>query len=171
MSAADTDHLYIGSAGEYRVMAELLARGYNVAVPRVDTGDDVLVIKVEDEGDEYSLRRVQVKTARPATKSGSYTFKVKRLQLESAANVDLWYVFLARSSDRWLSTMVFRREVLRDVQWKRQRKSSGDTVTFEITLSDDGKTAMLGSAELSKHIDDWEDWPTILPGTLTPLRR
>ena len=41
-------------------MSELLARGYNVAVPEVDVGDDVLVIR--DATQEVS--RIQVKSSR-----------------------------------------------------------------------------------------------------------
>jgi hypothetical protein len=52
-------NLYVGRAGQMAVMAEFLARGYNVAVPEVDIGDDIFVVK-DDSGD-YS--RVQVKAA------------------------------------------------------------------------------------------------------------
>lgn len=39
MIASDVESLYVGGAGEFLVMSELMARGYNVAVPRVDTGN------------------------------------------------------------------------------------------------------------------------------------
>lgn len=38
-------NLYTGRAGQMAVMAEFLIRGYNVAVPEVDVGDDILVVK------------------------------------------------------------------------------------------------------------------------------
>ncbi len=41
------------------VMAEYLARGYNVAIPEVDIGDDIFVVR--DEIGEFS--RIQVKSA------------------------------------------------------------------------------------------------------------
>jgi len=40
-------------------MSEFLARGYNVAVPEVDRGDDLFV--VQDESGDFD--RIQVKTA------------------------------------------------------------------------------------------------------------
>lgn len=40
-------------------MAELVSRGYNVAVPEVDIGDDIFVVRDRDG----QLSRVQVKTA------------------------------------------------------------------------------------------------------------
>jgi hypothetical protein len=39
-------HLYTGKSGQLAVMAELVSRGYNVAVPEVDAGDDIFVRNV-----------------------------------------------------------------------------------------------------------------------------
>jgi hypothetical protein len=52
-------HLYTGKSGQLAVMAELVSRGYNVAVPEVDIGDDIFVVRDRDG----QLSRVQVKTA------------------------------------------------------------------------------------------------------------
>lgn len=38
------NHLYVGRAGQMAAMAEFLLRGYNVAVPEVDVGDDIFVV-------------------------------------------------------------------------------------------------------------------------------
>ncbi len=51
--------LYTGAAGQGAVMSEFLIRGYNIAQPEVDRGDDLLVI--HDINGEY--QRIQVKTA------------------------------------------------------------------------------------------------------------
>ena len=50
---------YVGKAGQLAVMAELALRGYNVAIPEMDIGDDVFVLN-DATG---ALSRVQVKTA------------------------------------------------------------------------------------------------------------
>jgi len=50
---------YLRKAGQLFVMSELLFRGWNVAIPEVDVGDDIFVVK-DDSG---QLQRVQVKTA------------------------------------------------------------------------------------------------------------
>ena len=34
-------HLYLGKAGHLTVMSEFLMRGWNVAIPEVDIGDDI----------------------------------------------------------------------------------------------------------------------------------
>ena len=50
--------LYTGRAGHLAVMAELLIRGWNTAIPEVDVGDDIFVVHDSDG----NLHRVQVKT-------------------------------------------------------------------------------------------------------------
>ena len=36
---------YIGKAGHLAVMGELALRGYNVAMPEIDEGDDIFVVR------------------------------------------------------------------------------------------------------------------------------
>jgi hypothetical protein len=56
---ADEKHrlLYQGASGQMAVMSEFLFRLINVAVPEVDVGDDVFVVREKDE----AVTRVQVK--------------------------------------------------------------------------------------------------------------
>lgn len=61
--------LYVGRAGQMAVMAEFLARGYNVAIPEVDVGDDIFVVR--DLSEQYS--RIQVKTAMAKAKKTGYS--------------------------------------------------------------------------------------------------
>jgi hypothetical protein len=35
-------NLYTGRSGQFAVMAEFLRRGYNVAIPEIDIGEDIL---------------------------------------------------------------------------------------------------------------------------------
>jgi len=37
-------NLYLGKAGHLMVMAEFLTRGWNVAIPEVDIGNDIFVV-------------------------------------------------------------------------------------------------------------------------------
>ncbi len=55
------------------VMSLLLARGWNVAIPEVDTGDDIFVVK-DRSGD---FIKVQVKTTYTVFQRSSANFKVK----------------------------------------------------------------------------------------------
>ncbi len=56
------ERVYRGRSGQLAVMAELLWRGWNVALPEVDMGDDIFVVR--DRMEHFS--RVQVKTAEAA---------------------------------------------------------------------------------------------------------
>ena len=75
-------HLYTGRAGHLAVMAELLLRGWNTAIPEVDVGDDIFVVRDSDG----NMHRVQVKTAVAKTlKSGhSAHFNLSLSQLSSS---------------------------------------------------------------------------------------
>lgn len=70
--ASSSKGSHFGTAGEYFAMSELLLRGWNVAVPVVDVGDDVLII---DDNDKTTFR-VQVKSAH-ATKVGKTNTSVR----------------------------------------------------------------------------------------------
>ncbi len=74
---------HFGRAGEYFAMSELLLRGWNVAVPVVDVGDDVFVI---DDNDKTTWR-LQVKTAEGEANGGSVKakFTLSRAQLRCTA--------------------------------------------------------------------------------------
>src|SRR5947209_219645 len=52
---ASNQRAFFGRSGQLAVMAEFLARGINVAIPEVDVGDDVFVVK----GAEDLVTRVQ----------------------------------------------------------------------------------------------------------------
>ncbi len=55
---ANRSNFYIGRAGQLAVMAEFLLRGWNVALPEVDVGDDVFVVK-DEGGDLFESRSKQ----------------------------------------------------------------------------------------------------------------
>ena len=43
----DNEKIYKGKSTQLHVMSLLLLRGWNVTIPEVDTGDDILVLKDE----------------------------------------------------------------------------------------------------------------------------
>src|SRR5258708_856981 len=91
--------IFVGKAGHLAVMAEFLLRGYNVATPEVDVGDDIFVV---NDGVEQ-LWRIQVKTAigvgRGYGCSGPY--QVPLAQLRDSGPTPLFYVFVLRWESRW----------------------------------------------------------------------
>lgn len=153
---------YVGRAGHLAAMSELLWRGYNVAVPEVDRGDDIFVVHDLDG----TLSRVQVKTAtgRPyRTGRGCRAeFSIGFRQLARARQPDLNYVFVVRHDDRWSNWVLASRPELfllhrRDGVGRR----AGDNVIFSLGLRPD---AVLGNGvDLTAHRDAWDRyWPPLI---------
>src|SRR5581483_6996935 len=90
---------YVGRAGQLAVMSEFLLRGYNVAIPEVDEGDDVLVVR----GRGVKLWRVQVKTAIGVPRNYGFSgqFQVPLPHLLAVHPSPLFYVFALRGGGRW----------------------------------------------------------------------
>jgi hypothetical protein len=103
-------NLYTGRAGHLAVMAELLLREWNTAIPEVDVGDDVFVVR-DSDGD---LLRVQVKTAiaKPMKDGLRAVYNLSLTQLQSAITPDITYVFVVRHEERWESFVVIDRATL-----------------------------------------------------------
>ena len=101
---------YVGKAGQLVVMSEFLLRGYNVAMPEVDTGDDIFVVQ-DLLGD---LWRIQVKTAYGRTRASARagTFSVGMEQLRLPRRPDLIYVFaLWLAQGQWDFVVIARQEL------------------------------------------------------------
>jgi hypothetical protein len=103
-------HLYFGKAGHLFVMSEFLLRGWNVAIPEVDEGDDIFVVKHE----LGRLIRIQVKTSRAKLQKDGFsaTFSLSTKQLEDVSKNDIFYVFLVRGEDAWERPIIISREAL-----------------------------------------------------------
>ena len=85
---------YIGKSGQLAAMSEFLWRGWNVAIPEVDEGDDIFVVQHAD-GD---LIRVQVKTATARERGGTMEgqFSVSKRQITVPRIPELHFVFCFR---------------------------------------------------------------------------
>jgi hypothetical protein len=110
---------HFGRAGEYAALSEFLLRGYNVAIPSVDVGDDVFVVD-DREGTTW---RVQVKTGdrstvnvdEPATMTVQYGVSRKQLREEKAT--ELYFMLMVRWFGRWRFLLILN-EDLRDIREK-----------------------------------------------------
>src|SRR5262249_15268947 len=118
---------YVGKAGQLAVMAELLLRGYNVAMPEGDVGDDVFVVH-DREG---TLWRVQVKTAIGKRRDYGFSgkFAVSQTQLETKKKPDLYFVLALRAGDHWDFLILPRRELLRAAE-RGLSTAAGDNSIF-----------------------------------------
>ncbi|HEX3477620.1 MAG TPA: hypothetical protein VHT91_21510 [Kofleriaceae bacterium] len=97
---------HLGMAGHHAAMSEFLYRGYNVAVPAVDIGDDVYV--VEDR--MGTMWRLQVKTSdQPEDNPGIY--QLSRRQLREVKRNELFFMFMRRWCGRWRFILIHRKEL------------------------------------------------------------
>lgn len=161
---------HFGRAGEFFAMSELLLRGWNVAVPVVDVGDDVFVI---DDNDKTTWR-LQVKSSKcerlPAGDGVRAKFTLSRAQLRTAQPVELFYMLMVRLDARWRFLVIPRTDLLgirdayvdaTDTREARGRKPLGDAaakvdaLALEIVLKGDDVRGW--DAPLADYLDRWPD--------------
>jgi hypothetical protein len=149
---------YVGKAGHLATMGELCLRGYNVAMPEIDKGDDVFVVR-DDSG---AMWRLQVKTSRGKKQktSRAFGFRVKELSIATPQTPDLHFIFVMRKSHHW-RFLIMDRAVLRTyVRNNHVGTLNGDYRQVNIVLHDDGR-AICSGIDLHGHLEDWATWPTI----------
>jgi hypothetical protein len=163
---------HFGRAGEYFAMSELLLRGWNVAGPVVDVGDDVFVI---DDNDKTTWR-LQVKAADgeavPEADGGGVKakFTLSRAQLRTAQPIELFFMLVIRHAAKWRFLIVPRLDLfkLRDayVEAGKTREGRGrrpvgdeaaktDALGLEVVLK--GAEAEGWEASLTPFLDRWPD--------------
>lgn len=149
---------YLGKAGHLAMMSEFLIRGWNVAIPEVDIGDDIYV--VEDENG--TLRRVQVKTstATPLRAGFSGQFKIPLRQLTNIKTIPIHYVFIFRNAGRWESPIIVRQDYLKKhVEDDGVGSKHNDGVTLRISLKN--KRATCSKVDFTRYVHNFEDFPSI----------
>lgn len=140
------------------VMAELLWRGWNVALPEVDVGEDVLVVK-DDSGD---LWRIQVKTATAQPQADGYAaqFRVSLRQLRTPRTPDLVYIFAMRTLAGWEPFVIMDRSTLRlEHEIHGVGSVSTDHVVFRLVSS--RSSLRCSQRDFQPYRGDWSRWPLI----------
>lgn len=162
---------HAGRAGEYAAMSEFLLRGYNIAIPVVDVGDDAFVIDDRDR----STWRVQVKTVADDGSGGASRkthYTLSRAQLRFGSVTELFFMFMIRWGQRWRFVLIDRASLseIRDsfvergkTQKKPGRKpkddsEAGDALALEITWTEDDAKGW--GASFKSYLDSW---PSALP--------
>src|SRR3954453_1508032 len=110
MAKEEHARLYFGRSGQLAVMSELLCRRRNAAIPEVDVGDDVFVVRDEDE----NVTRVQVKSANATAQQGGYfaQYSIPLRHLEKPDPPVFVYIFAVRLAGRWSDFIILRRATL-----------------------------------------------------------
>jgi hypothetical protein len=150
---------FVGKAGQLAVMAEFLLRGYNVAMPEVDVGDDIFVV---NDGVER-LWRIQVKTAigvgRGYGCSGQY--QVPLAQLRKIGPTPLFYIFALRWNSRWEFVVLSQKKL-----WREQRdygvgSLAGDNLILYLAFRK--RELICSDRHWQRYRNNWDLWPTISP--------
>jgi hypothetical protein len=149
---------YLGKAGQLIVMAELLARGWNVAIPEVDVGDDIFVVKDE----AGLLMRVQVKTATATIRKKGFSaqFQVNIDNLAEIRGEEIHYAFMVRMENSWAKPVIMSQTILFDyVENRKMGSKYQQDVVLYFTYQNE-KTAC-SNIDLSAHIEDFSSFPII----------
>lgn len=117
-----TDTLFIGRAGEYAVMSELLFRGYNANEMSVDDGIDIIASK------NNVVYYIQVKTAVLQPNMTVQVPGIKKKGYDSYINTNMRYIVCVRSAGNDnienKSYVVFNNK---DLDWLRSYKCLRET--------------------------------------------
>lgn len=163
-----------GGSGQMAVIAELLHRKCNAAIPLIDVGTDVFAFREDND----TIARIQVKAAvgKPYKKGQGYSakFGVPLAQLQREDVPTLYYVLVARLEQGWGGTIVIGRVTLKEM-WERglgsENQKSGD---LEIHIqfrrareenaaeSEQKLEATCGTFDLSSHLDAWHILPPLM---------
>ncbi len=149
---------YTGKAGHLAVMGEFALRGYNVAMPEIDKGDDVFVVR-DDTG---AMWRLQVKTALgiDQRKSRRYQFRVRENMIQAAQTPELHFVFVMRHLERW-RFLIMDRAVLRNYVVNFNLGNLHNLYRqIYMTLHEDGR-AICSQQNFQGHLEDWATWPEL----------
>jgi hypothetical protein len=154
---------YTGRSGQMAVMAELLFRQCNVAIPEVDWGTDVFAFL----DDREEVARVQVKASqgeRYKQEEGySVQFDIPIKQLISPDTPPLYYALAARLGDQWMDFLVISRSELSDYCYGQRRfgtenKASGNWV---LTVQVRPTSVLCGEVDLAAYRNAWVRLPPV----------
>jgi hypothetical protein len=151
---------FIGRAGQLAVMAEFLLRGYNVAIPEVDVGDDIFVVSDRAE----QLWRVQVKTAIGVKRSYGYSgqFFLPLNQLKQASKTALFYLFSLRRNSAWEFMAIPQQELYREYLNYQIGSPTGENLVLYFAFK--AEEVMCGNRNLQRYRNNWARWPVTEPG-------
>lgn len=149
---------YLGKAGHLTVMSEFLMRGWNVAIPEVDIGDDIFVVQ-DDIG---TLRKVQVKTsmAVESRKGFSAQFNLSLKNLKNISNIPVHYLFIVRNQDVWTKPLIIRQDYLLD-QFQTNNIGSKHKDNLVLYFSYSKDKVNCSKQDFTEYICDYTDFPKI----------
>lgn len=155
------NNLYLGQAGQALVMSEFLKRGYNVALPQVDIGDDIFVLE-DSKGDFY---RIQVKTANATSTNYGFSarFNVPLRQLKADFTPPLFYVLVCNFKMIWQPLLIISKDELNDFHLEGNFGSTHkNQLLLYFQIAENATIASCSKKDFSQYLNNWSDFPTIL---------
>jgi hypothetical protein len=160
-----TRDAWTGRSGQLAVMAELVFRQCNVAIPEVDVGTDVFAF--HDEREE--IARVQVKSgqARRYKKEQGYTvqFALPMRQLQQPDEPELHYALAVRLEGQWVDFLLISRKEFNAYRNSERRFATENLTTRELVLSMQFRPTQVlcGEVDLTGHRNAWDRLPPLYP--------
>jgi hypothetical protein len=151
-------NLYLGKAGHLYAMSEFLMRGWNVAIPEVDVGDDIFVVQ-DVNG---LLKRVQVKTATARKRGNSFScvFNLSAKNLRNLGDTLVHYVFIVRHNAEWTKPLLIRQDLLlKHVQDDNVGTEHNGNITLYFAYAN--YNVMCSGKDFTNYIGDFADFPLI----------
>jgi hypothetical protein len=157
--AKGVDDLLLGSSGQLAVAAELLHRRYNVAVPIVDDGTDLLVI-----GPPGTVQRVQVKTSDAVGKQVPYKVLfsgLHRADITQPPTKDLLhYAFMIRVDEGWWHALLINQAELGSLY--ARSKGRGKGTKMGVSLSVESTDQKVWGQSVKQFWNCWDSaWPRL----------
>jgi hypothetical protein len=151
-------NLYLGKGGQFASMACFLVRGWNVATPEVDTGDDLFVI----EDAQGFFVRVQVKTSQAIERQNGFSarFLLPLDQLQKRYNPELYYVFMVLRHHEWVDKIIIPRSDLLDLHLIKQIGTTHDGY-LNLYFSFQNKKVVCSEIDITEFYNNFNDFPVI----------
>ena len=156
---------YTGYSGQMAVVAELLIRECNAAIPAFDVGTDVFAFKEDRE----EIARLQVKLARARaakrTSGWSARFVIPLAVLNTIDRPPLYYVLAVRAGDQWLEFIVISRLRLRKYRQDNEAFGTDDKYgkNLSLTVRFSPDALVCSGVDLTPYRNAWNTLPPLMP--------
>jgi hypothetical protein len=162
---------FTGRAGQLAVVAELLHRGCNAAIPEVDLGNDIFAYKEN----RSEMVHIQVKTNSRQTmyKDGSgysvrFGIPMKQLSEPDEENRPLYYVLAVRREGEWIDFLVISRDELNTYWESRVGFGSENALSENLEITVEFRDQVRCSGEVLTHCRNaWHLLPPLRPQQAT----
>ncbi len=146
---------YFGKAAHLFVMSEFLIRGWNVAIPEVDQGDDVFVVKHADS----ALRRVQVKSANAVRmkRTLNVQFSIDTSAIYRSTSYEIYFALVIRTQNAWSHLFIITKTEL--ATFLGEKTISGKKVNLSFRISPERITCR--GIDFSQYLNQFRDFPVV----------